>query len=195
MAVRPPRYTERMGLPARPRVSPPVMEFAVSLAPDAVIGHLLARPDVAEERGDGHGRDPGYELQRTADGFTLISDPGDWRPGSRAICEAHLAPIEGGARLLVRVRLHPLTRTAFAFVIALGLAMTAFQWFIAGPALALSMLGLFGIVVGLLAADRSHLRRQQRALRMLVESTFTPLALPHEPAAAGPFRRTSAGES
>ncbi|MCY1006357.1 hypothetical protein OV079_12450 [Nannocystis pusilla] len=51
------------------------------------------------------------------------------------------------------------------------------------------MLVPFLIVVGLLAADRSSLRRQQRALRMLVEATLTPIAVPHERARTAPFRQ------
>lgn len=184
-----------MGTLARPRPPATALEFEVSAAPAEVAGRFLARADVEESGPFGEpAGDPDYTLQRTADGFTLISDPGSWRPGSRAICEAHVAPLEAGARVVVRFRLHPLTRTAFAYIIALGVLMTGFQLLIAGPAIAATVLVPFLIVVGLLAADRNNLRRQQRALRTLVEATLTPIALPHERALPGPFRRGSLPE-
>lgn len=183
-----------MGTLARQRPHGSALEFAVSTAPDEVAARFLARGVVEETGplGDLAG-DPDYTLQRTADGFTLTSDPRSWRPGSRAICEAHVAPLAdaeaAGARVIVRFRLHPLTRTAFAYIIALGVLMTGFQLLIAGWAIAATVLVPFLIVVGLLAADRSNLRRQQRALRTLVEATLTPITLPHERALPGPFRR------
>lgn len=174
----------------------PALEFEVAAAPDEIAGRFLARAGVEESGPLGEpGGDPDYTLQRTADGFTLISDPGSWRPGTRAIGEVHVAPLQdAGARVVVRLRLHPLTRTAFAYIIALGVLMTGFQLAIAGPAIAATVLVPFLIVVGLLAADRSNLRRQQRALRTLVEATLTPIALPHERALPGPFRRGSLPE-
>lgn len=187
-----------MGTLARQRPHGSALEFAVSAAPDQVAARFLARAGVEETGplGDPAG-DPDYTLQRTADGFTLTSDPGSWRPGSRAICEAHVAPLDDldhGARVVVRFRLHPLTRTAFAYIIALGVLMTGFQLLVAGPAIAATVLVPFLVVVGLLAADRNNLRRQQRALRTLVEATLTPITLPHERALSGPFRRRSLPE-
>jgi hypothetical protein len=181
-----------MGTLARQRPHGSALEFAVAAAPADVAARFLAQRGVEESSplGDLAG-DPDYTLQRTADGFTLISDPGSWRPGSRAICEAHVAPLDDGARVVVRFRLHPLTRTAFAYIIALGVLMTGFQLIVAGPAIAATVLVPFLIVVGLLAADRNNLRRQQRALRTLVEATLTPITLPHERALPGPFRRGS----
>lgn len=172
--------------------APTTLEFLVDAPPAAVVERFLASPEVVEPRAHtGHGADPGYALERTADGFSLTADPGAWRPGTRAICEVHLGEDDDGARVVVRFRLHPLTRTAFAYIIGLGLAMAAFQFSIAGPVMAGTLLAPFLIIVGLLAADRSSLRRQQRALRMLVEATLTPIARPHERAAAAPFRRGS----
>lgn len=169
---------------------PTTLEFAVSAGPTGILERFLASPEVIEPRAHtGHGADPGYALERTVDGFSLTADPGAWRPGTRAICEVHLAPDDHGAHVLVRFRLHPLTRTAFAYIIALGLAMAAFQFAVAGAAMAATLLAPFLVIVGLLAADRSSLRRQQRALRMLVEATLIPIARPHEPAATAPFRR------
>ena len=77
------------------------------------------------------------------------------------------------------------------YIIALGVLMTGFQLIVAGPAIAATVLVPFLIVVGLLAADHNNLRRQQRALRTLVEATLTPITLPHERALPGPFRRGS----
>lgn len=71
--------------------------------------------------------------------------------------------------------------------------MAAFQLAIAGPVMAGTLLLPFLVIVGLFLADRSSLRRQQRALRMLVEATLTPIARPRQPGAAAPFRR-GAGE-
>jgi hypothetical protein len=179
----------RPGAVARTR-SPTTLEFTVSATPAAVIDRFLASPEVALLRAHtGHGADPGYALEPSDDGFHITADPGAWRPGTRAICEVHLTPDADGARVVVRFRLHPLTRTAFAYIIALGLAMAAFQLAIAGPVVAGTLLIPFLIVISLLAADRSSLRRQQRALRMLVEATLTPIAVPHERAPAAPFRR------
>lgn len=184
-----------MGLPARVRPGLADLELAVTAAPADVLERFASRADVERDPHSGHGSDHDYALERTADGFTLTSDPGAWRPGTRAICEVHLAPIEGGAQVHIRFRLHPLTRTAFAYIIALGLAMTAFQLVVAGPTIAATMLVPFLIIVGLLAADRTSLRSQQRALRSIVEATLAPIAMPQERALAGPFRRGPAGET
>lgn len=170
--------------------APAVLEFDVAASPADVLERFLASPEVIEPREHtGHGGDPGYALERSEHGFSLTADPGTWRPGTRAICEVQLAPDDDGARVIVRFRLHPLTRTVFAYIIALGLVMTVFQLVVAGPTIAGALLVPFLILVGLLAADRSSLRRQQRALRMLVEATLTPIARPHERPAAAPFRR------
>lgn len=166
---------------------PDALEFAVAATPDEVTERFLARDDVAGV--EGHGRDPGYELQRVPGGFTLTSDPGAWRPGTRALCEAQLVARQDGAQVSVRFRLHPLTFTALAYIVALGLLMVVFQILVAGPVIAATLLVPFVIIVGLLAADRSNLVRQQRALRTLVEATLTPITLPQERAIEAPFRR------
>lgn len=175
-----------MATPAR--TSSTALEFAVAAAPDEVAELFLARDDVESLPG-GHGRDPGYELRRVAGGFTLTSDPGAWRPGTRALCEAHVVAHDQGAQVSVRFRVHPLTFTAFVYIAALSLLMVAFQLVVAGPVIAATMLVPFLIIVGLLAADRSNLVRQQRALRTLVESTLTPITLPQLRAIEAPFRR------
>lgn len=181
--------TRRPGALAR---VPAALEFTVTADPADVERQFLAAPEVARlQAHTGHGEDPGYALERSPHGFYLTADPGAWRPGTRAICEVVVGPRDGGAHVVVRFRLHPLTRTAFAFIIALGLAMAGFQLAIAGPVVAATLLVPFLIVVGLLAADRSSLRRQQRALRMLVEATLTPITVPHERAPAAPFRRVT----
>ena len=177
-----------MGLPAR-RPGSAVLDVTVTVAPEEVVTRFVSRADVERDPNSGHGSDHDYAFEPTRDGFTLTSDPGAWRPGTQAICEVHLTPADGGARVHVRFRLHPLTRTAFAYIIALGLAMTVFQYIVAGPSIAAAMLVPFLVVVGLLAADRTGLRRQQRALRTVVEATLAPIAMPRERALAGPFRR------
>lgn len=182
-----------MGLPAR-RPGSAVLDVAVTAAPEEVVERFTSRGDIERDPHSGHGGDHDYAIERTADGFTLTSDPGAWRPGTRAICEVHLAPIEGGAQVHIRFRLHPLTRTAFAYIIALGLVMTVFQYVVAGPTIAATMLVPFLVIVGLLAADRTGLRRQQRALRTVVEATLAPITMPQERALAGPFRRGPASD-
>jgi hypothetical protein len=170
----------------------PSLVFALQIAPPEVVPRLLARPGVQEGHdGDAKPGEDGYDLQRTPTGFTLTADPGGpgaWRPGSQAICEGELVPIAGGTRLVVRFRLHPLTRGAFAFLAVIGLAMVGFQLIVAGPTTAAVLLVPILVVTAILAADRSRLRRQQMALRSLIESTFTPVAQPRDAPPDDPFR-------
>lgn len=171
---------------------PPVLVFLLRLPPEQVIARLLAVRGV-QEREDGawSAHEVGYDLQRSPGGFTLTSDPGGpgaWRPGTQAICEGQLAAVPGGSRLVVRFRLHPLTRSAFLFLALLALAMAGFQLVVAGPAAAALLLIPIVVLTAILAADRSRLRRQREALRSLIESTFTPLAQPQLTASKDPFR-------
>jgi len=171
---------------------PPRLVFDLRLPPEQVIARLLGEHGV-QEREDGawSAREAGYDLQRVPGGFTLTSDPGGpgaWRPGTQAICEARLEAIPGGSRLLVRFRLHPLTRSTFAFLALLALGMAGFQLVVAGPAAAALLLIPLAVLTLLLAADRSRLRSQRDALRSLIESTFTPLAQPRQTASTDPFR-------
>lgn len=187
----PPRETgtARAGGLARWR-APATLEFAVAEAPAAVVERLLARADVVERRQDvGHGDDSAHVLERTPDGFTLTADPGAWLALPRTLCEVVLDPIDAGARVLVRFRLHPLRRLVLAYVSGLALATIAVQLALGRPAIAGTLLVPFLVIVSLLAADRSGLRRQQRELRAVLEATLTPIALPHERAPDAPFRR------
>lgn len=174
------------------RGAPHHLAFALTIPADQVVARLLDRPDVRlRDEGAALPAEPCYELEPTARGFTLTSEPGGpgaWRPGTRAICEASVAVISGGAQLQVHFRLHPLTRGVFIFLGLIGLAMVGFQLVIAGPTTAMLLLLPILVVAALLAADRSRLRRQQQALRALIESTFTPLAQPRLAASADPFR-------
>jgi len=171
---------------------PPSLVFKLRLPPEQVVARLLREDGVAErEDGAWSAREVGYDLQRVPDGFTLTSDPGGpgaWRPGTQAICEGHLEAIPGGTRLVVRFRLHPLTRNAFTFLALLALGMAGFQLVVAGPAAAALLLIPIAVLTTILAADRSRLRRQREALRSLIESTFTPLAQPRLAAPTDPFR-------
>ncbi|HEY8378198.1 MAG TPA: hypothetical protein VIK91_17000 [Nannocystis sp.] len=187
----PPRETRpvRAGGLARRR-DPAALEFAVAEPPAAVVERLLARADVVERRRDvGHGDDPAHILERTPDGFTLTADPGAWLALPRTICEVVLAPVDAGARVLVRFRLHPLRRLVLAYVSGLALATIAIQIALGRPAIAGTLLVPFLILVTFLAADRSGFRRQQRELRAVLEATLTPIALPHERPPDAPFRR------
>lgn len=184
--------------PAGPAPVPggaPTLVYALAVAPGELITRLLAREGVQESRDGVTPPDEiGFDLQRTPQGFTLITDPGGpgaWRPGSQAICEAELVEIPGGSRLVVRFRLHPLTRGAFIFLALIGLAMAGFQLLVAGPGTAVLLLLPIVVVTMILAADGGRLRRQQAALRSLIESTCTPLAQPRAPAPDDPFRLAS----
>ncbi len=173
------------------RGASPTLVYALAVPPAQVITHLLAREGVREsQEGVSPPGEAGFDLQRTAQGFTLTAEggPGAWRPGSQAICEAELEAIPGGAGLVVRFRMHPLTRGAFIFLTVMGLAMLGFQWVVAGPTTAAVLLVPILVIATILAADRGRLRRQRAALRSLVESTCTPLAQPRAPALDDPFR-------
>ncbi len=186
-------------LPARvARRDPHTLVYALRVDRDELITRLLAREGVHDSRdGVTSPGEVGYDLERTAHGFTLTTDggPGAWRPGSQAICEAELVPIPGGARLVVRFRMHPLTRGAFIFLAVIGLAMVGFQLAVAGPGTAALLLLPILVVAAFLAADRGRLHRQQAALRSLIESTCTPLAQPRAPASDDPFRLGSVPSS
>jgi len=170
----------------------PSLVFDLRLPPEQVVARLLGEHGVLErEDGAWSAHEAGYDLQRVPGGFTLTSDPGGpgaWRPGTQAICEAQLEAIPGGSRMVVRFRLHPLTRSAFAFLALLALGMAGFQMVVAGPAAAALLLIPIVVLTTILAADRSRLRRQREALRSLIESTFTPLAQPQQAASMDPFR-------
>ncbi|MBL8971048.1 MAG: hypothetical protein JNK56_10730 [Myxococcales bacterium] len=178
--------------PLARRGVPHHLAFALTIPADQVVPRLLERPDVRlRDEGAALPAEPSYELEPAAHGFTLTSEPGGpgaWRPGTRAICEATLTPIPGGAQLDVQFRLHPLTRGAFLFLALMGLAMVGFQLAVAGPVTAMLLLLPILVIATLLAADRTRLRRQQHALRGLIESTFTPLAQARLAASADPFR-------
>ena len=177
------------------RGSPSSLVFALAVPPAQVVARLLARDGVQEgQEGVTSPGEASFDLQRTPRGFTLTTDPGGpgaWRPGSQAICEAELAEIPGGARLVVHFRMHPLTRSAFIFLTLIGLAMVGFQLVVAGPTTAAVLLVPILVMTTILAADRGRLRRQQAALRSLIESTCTPLAQPRAPAPDDPFRLTA----
>jgi hypothetical protein len=186
----PSELPDATALAPRPRPRPsPNLVFDLCLPPEQVIARLLGEHGVLErEDGAWSAREAGYDLQRVPGGFTLTSDPG--RPGTQAICEGRLAAIPGGSRLVVRFRLHPLTRSAFAFLALLALGMAGFQLVVAGPEAAALLLIPIVVLTMILAADRSRLRRQREALRSLIESTFTPLAQPRLAASTDPFRLT-----
>ena len=82
-------------------------------------------------------------------------------------------------------------RGAFVFLTVIGLAMLGFQLIVAGPTTAAVLLVPILVVAMILAADRGRLRRQQAALRSLIESTCTPLAQPRDPSPDDPFRLAS----
>jgi hypothetical protein len=77
----------------------------------------------------------------------------------------------------------------------MGLAMVGFQLAVAAPSPRPCCSCRSSSSPPSSAADRTRLRRQQQALRALIESTFTPLAQPRLTASADPFRLRPAPRS
>lgn len=180
-----------------PEARRPPLRFALPLAPDRVIDELLADPRVIEARLSTLGtlRGPGarFVLERLDEGFVLAgraSEPGVWEPGAYAVLEARLQPgSRGGSELVMRFRLHPLTRAAYLTVAGIAGLIIPLQFWTTGLLLGTAMMFpivLAAMVVGL---DSRRLDDQRASLQRLVEELFAPLALAREPRDGGPFRQ------
>ena len=202
-----------------PEARQPPLRFSLPLSPQRVVDELLADPRVVEARLSTLGtlRGPGasFVLERRRDhdapprdrcpgaepstGFILAgraSEPGVWEPGAYAVLEAEVAPrARGGSELVMRFRLHPLTRAAYLTVAGVAGLIIPLQFWTTGLLLGTAMMFpivLAAMVVGL---DSRRLDEQRASLQRLVEERFAPLALPREAGEPGPFRRLGGGRS
>jgi hypothetical protein len=175
----------------------PPLRFALPLGPERIVAELLADPRVAEARLSTLGtlRGPGtrFVLERGEQGFVLAgraSEPGVWEPGAYAVLDGRIAQrLGGGSELILRFRLHPLTRAAYLSVISIALLIIPLQFWTTGLLLGTVMMFpivLAAMVVGL---DSRRLGDQRASLQRLVEEVFAPLALAREPGERCPFRR------
>lgn len=181
-----------------PEAGYPPLRFKLALEPERVIASLLADPRVAEARlsslGTLHGPSARFVLERTGCGFILAaraSEPGIWEPGAYTVLEGRIRPCaNGSSELVMRFRLHPLTRGAYLMVAAVTLLILPLQAWTTGLLLGTAMLFpivIAGMVIGL---DRRRLGQQRECLQRLVEQVFAPLALAREPRGRTPFRGT-----
>jgi hypothetical protein len=179
-----------------PEARQPPIRFALPLAADRVVEQLLADPRVAEARlstlGTVRGPSTRFVLERREQGFVLAgraSEPGVWEPGAYAVLEGRVARREGGgSELVLRFRLHPLTRAAYLTVAGVAGLIIPLQFWTTGILLGTAMMFpivLAAMVVGL---DSRRLGDQRASLQRLVEETFAPLALAREPVERCPFR-------
>ncbi|WP_146155772.1 hypothetical protein [Enhygromyxa salina] len=179
-----------------PEARQPPLRFALPLAPERVVAELLADKRVTEARlaslGTVRGPDTRFVLERGERGFILAgraSEPGVWEPGAYAVLEGRVERrAEGGSELVLRFRLHPLTRAGYLGVAGVALLIIPLQFWTTGLLLGTAMMFpvvLAAMVVGL---DSRRLGDQRASLQRLVEEVFAPLALAREPGGVCPFR-------
>lgn len=179
-----------------PEAGHPPICFALQLEPDRVADQLLADGQVVEARlstlGTLRAPTARFVLERTAKGFMLAaraSEPGVWEPGAYTVLEGRIARRSGGgSELILRFRLHPLTRAAYLMVAAVALLILPLQAWTTGLLLGSAM--LFPIVVAAMVVglDRRRLGQQRACLQRLVEQVFAPLALARQHGEWTPFR-------
>lgn len=177
----------------------PPLRFELPLAPERVVAELLADPRVAEAQlstlGTVQGRGPGtrFVLERHKQGFVLAgraSEPGVWEPGAYAVLDGHVAPRKGGgSELMLRFRLHPLTRAAYLAVASVALLIIPLQFWTTGLLLGTAMMFPIVLAAMVIGLDSRRLGDQRASLQRLVEEVFAPLALAREPGERCPFRR------
>lgn len=181
-----------------PEARQPPLRFALPLSPERVIEWILADERVAAANLSALGtlRGPGacfvLERDREGAGFVLAgraSEPGVWEPGAYAVLVGRVEGRPGGgSELVLRFRLHPLTRAAYLTVTAVALLLIPLQFWTTGLLLGTAMMFpivLAAMVVGL---DSRRLGEQRANLQRLVEELFAPLALAPEPGRRCPFR-------
>ena len=177
----------------------PPLRFALPLGPERVVAELLADPRVAEAQlstlGTVQGRAPGtrFVLERHKHGFVLAgraSEPGVWEPGAYAVLDGHVTPRKGGgSELILRFRLHPLTRAAYLAVAGVALLIIPLQFWTTGLLLGTAMMFPIVLAAMVIGLDSRRLGDQRASLQRLVEEIFAPLALAREPGERCPFRR------
>lgn len=180
-----------------PEARQPPLHFALPLEPERVIAELLDDPSVAEARlstlGTLRGPATRFVLERSEpDRFVLAgraSEPGVWEPGAYAVLEGEISAREGGgSELVLRFRLHPLTRAAYLTVACVALLIIPLQFWTTGLLLGTAMMFPFVLAAMVVGLDSRRLSQQRASLQRLVEGHFAPLALAREPEAGCPFR-------
>jgi hypothetical protein len=189
-----------------PEARHPPLRYALPCTPAQVIEQLLADPRITQARLSTLGtlRGPetrfvlepspgeaGGEASATA-GFVLAgraSEPGVWEPGAYAVLEGRVEDrVGGGSELVLRFRLHPLTRAAYLTVVGVAALIIPLQFWTTGLLLGSAMMLPIVLAAAVVGLDSRRLREQRANLQRLVEEVFEPLALAREPGTRGPFR-------
>jgi hypothetical protein len=183
-----------------PEARHPPLCYALALAPERVLGVLLGDPRVAQARlatlGTLRGREAQFVVERdSADPLRFVlagraSEPGVWEPGAYAVLEGRVeARPAGGSRLVLRFRLHPLTRAAFLTVLGIAALIIPLQWWwTTGLWLGTAMMFPIVLAAALVGLDSRRLSAQRATLQRLVEELFEPLALARETSDRCAFR-------
>lgn len=190
-----------MGNPlARLEAKHPPLRFALPIEPERVVAELLADPRVAEARlstlGTLRGPATHFVLERDhhgLPGFVIAgraSEPGVWEPGAYAVLDGRVASRSGGgSELVMRFRLHPLTRAAYLSVAGIALLIIPLQFWTTGLLLGTAMMFPIVFAAMVIGLDSRRLGQQRACLQRLVEEVFAPIALAREPGERCPFRR------
>jgi hypothetical protein len=183
-----------------PEARHPPLCYALALAPERVLAVLLGDPRVAPARLSTLGtlRGPGarFVIERDAEDplrFVLAgraSEPGIWEPGAYAVLEGRVeARPAGGSHLVLRFRLHPLTRAAFLTVLGVAALIIPLQCWTTGLWLGTAMMFPIVLAAALVGLDSRRLSAQRASLQRLIEELFEPLALARETSDRCAFRR------
>ncbi len=188
-----------------PEARHPPLCYALPLAPERVLELLLADPRITQARlstlGTVRGPDTRFVLERTDEPggplrFVLAgraSEPGVWEPGAYAVLEGRLsARVGGGSELVMRFRLHPLTRAAYLTVVGIAALIIPLQFWTTGLLLGTAMMFPIVLAAAVVGLDSRRLGAQRATLQRFVEQLFEPLALAREPSERCPFRRGEA---
>lgn len=186
-----------------PEARHPPLRYALPLCPARVIELLLADPRITPARlsslGTVRGPNTRFVLERgevPAGGSSLrfvlagrASEPGVWEPGAYAVLEGQVEPRPGGgSQLVMRFRLHPLTRAAYLTVVGIAALIIPLQFWTTGLLLGSAMAFPILLAAAIVGLDSRRLGEQRATLQRLVEELFEPLALPRESASRCPFR-------
>lgn len=187
-----------------PEARHPPLRYALPFCPERVIERLLDDPRVTGARLSSLGtvRGPGtrFVLERieteagAARRFVLAgraSEPGVWEPGAYAVLEGVVEPRpDGASQLVLRFRLHPLTRAAYLTVVGVAALIIPLQFWTTGLLLGSAMMFPVVLAAAVVGLDSRRLGNQRENLQRLVEELFEPLALAREPRERCPFRRS-----
>jgi hypothetical protein len=190
-----------------PEARHPPLCYTLPLSPDRVIALLLDDPRVTQARLSTLGtvREPKVRFVLERDGssgeasslrFVLAgraSEPGVWEPGAYAVLEGLVEPHPSGSRVVLRFRLHPLTRAAYLTVVGVAALIIPLQYWTTGLLLGSAMMFPLVLAAAVVGLDSRRLGQQRANLQGLVEPLFEPLALAREPRDRCPFRLESNG--